>query len=52
MTKRITFGDKDEELVKEIWAFQESQNLPHFVDAVRVLCRNGLRMSNIVKGLQ
>ena len=52
MAKCISFTDNDQELIKEIQEFQKAQNLPHFVEAVRVLCKNSLRMSNVVKGLQ
>lgn len=52
MAKGISFTDSDKELIEEIRKFQEAQNLPHFVEAVRVLCKSSLRMSNIVKGLQ
>lgn len=44
MTRGISFTDNDKEL--------KAQNLPHFVEAVRVLCKSGLSMRNVVKGLQ
>lgn len=52
MGKGITFVEKDQELVKEIEAFRKEQRLPTFVDAVRVLCQNGLHMSDVVKNLK
>lgn len=52
MAKSISFTDNDKELIEEIRKFQKAQNLPHFVEAVRVLCKSGLSMCNVVKGLQ
>lgn len=52
MTKQITFTDKDEELVDQIAKFQKQQELPSFIAAVRLLCKNGLRMSDVVKNLK
>ena len=52
MTRGISFTDNDKELIEEIRKFQKAQNLPHFVEAVRVLWKSGLSMCNVVKGLQ
>lgn len=50
--KQVTFTDNDKELVNQIEEFQKAKNLRHFVEAVRVLCKEGLRMSDIVKNLR
>jgi len=52
MAQGVTFTDNDKELIKQIKAFQKSQGLPSFVAAVRLLCTNGLRMSDVVKNLK
>ena len=52
MIKQVSFTDKDKILVSEIKAFQDSQGLATFIDAVRILCKNGLRMSDVVKNLK
>lgn len=38
MTKQVTFGEKDSELIQKISDFQKMQKLPSFIEAVRVLC--------------
>lgn len=52
MTQMVRFIERDEELIKQIKEFQKAQNLRHFVDAVRVLCKNGLSMSDMIKNLK
>ena len=52
MSKKISFTDKDKELIKLIQLFQKEQELPSFIEAVRRLCKNGLRMSDVVKNLK
>lgn len=52
MGKQISFTDNDEELIKEIKKFQKAQDIKYFVEAVRILCKNGLRMSDVVKNLK
>lgn len=52
MSKNVSFTDNDKELVKQIQAFQKSQNLPSFIEAVRRLCKNGLHLSSVVKDLK
>ena len=42
MGKGITFGKKDEKLIKKVENFQRKNDLEHFVDAVRKLCEIGL----------
>lgn len=38
MSKNVTLGEKDSELIKKIKDFQKAQELPSFVEAVRILC--------------
>lgn len=52
MTQIVKFIESDEELIQQIKAFQKAQELPSFVAAVRLLCKNGLRMSDVVKNLK
>ena len=52
MTQIVKFIESDEELIRQIKAFQKAQELPSFVAAVRLLCKNGLRMSDVVKNLK
>lgn len=52
MSKKVNFTDNDKKLVDQIRAFQETQKLPSFVEAVRRLCENGLSMSAVVKNLK
>lgn len=43
MNKTVTFTGGDEQLIKDIIAYQKEHNLKHFVDAVRHLCQSGLK---------
>lgn len=52
MAQHVTFTDNDGELIAAIRLFQKEQELPSFVEAVRRLCKNGLRMSDVVKNLK
>lgn len=52
MAIHVTFIDNDKELIQQITTFQKTQELPSFVAAVRLLCKNGLRMSDVVKNLK
>lgn len=52
MSKQVRFTENDKELLKQIEALQKAQELPSFVEAVRRLCKNGLRMSDVVKNLK
>lgn len=47
--KQLAFGQKDEELVKKITAFQREKSLPSFIEAVRQLCNEALECSVNVK---
>ena len=49
---QVSFTDNDKELVAQIKIFQKLQGLPSFVAAVRLLCKNGLHMSDVVKNLK
>ena len=52
LSQHVMFTDNDEELIKQIKAFQQTQGIRHFVEAVRLLCKNGLRMIDVVKNLK
>lgn len=49
MTKRVTFGEKDSELIKKIETYQKEQGLPSFIEAVRILCKKGLQFNELIK---
>lgn len=49
MKKVVVFNSNDEQLVKEIRNFQKMQNLPSFIEAVRVLCSNALNLGNVIE---
>lgn len=49
MSKSANFGEKDRELVKKIEEYQKIQELPSFVEAVRILCKKGLQVNELVK---
>ena len=46
MTKQVTFGEKDSELIQKISDFQKMQS---FIEAVRVLCEKGLQINELIK---
>lgn len=48
-TKKVSFAEKDLELVQKIEEFQKSNELPSFVEAVRVLCKKGLQVNELLK---
>lgn len=52
MSKKVTFAEKDSELIKKIEDFQKAQELQAFVEAVRVLCKKGLQVSELVKNVK
>ena len=52
MTKQVTFGEKDSELIQKISDFQKMQKLPSFIEAVRVLCEKGLQINELIKSTQ
>lgn len=45
--RSMSFVEKDEQLVKDIVAYQKYSKLPHFVDAVRTLCADALKFKEI-----
>lgn len=49
MSKNVTFGEKDSELIKKIEIYQKEQRLPSFVEAVRILCGKGLQVNELFK---
>lgn len=52
MSKKVSFGEKDLELIQKIEDFQKTQELPSFVEAVRVLCKKGLQVRELVKNVK
>ncbi len=51
MSKNVSFGEKDRELIKEIEKFQKIQELPTFIEAVRILCKKGLQVRELIKNV-
>jgi len=49
MKKQIAFGEKDEELIKRIIAFQTEKRIQSFIEAVRQLCNTALDCNVNVK---
>jgi hypothetical protein len=49
MSKSITFGEKDKELIKEIEKYQKLHDMPSFVETVRSLCKSGLKINELIK---
>lgn len=49
MKKHLVFLEDDEELVKEIKAYQKQHDLPSFIEAVRRLCKSGISMDDMMK---
>ena len=49
MAKKVSFGEKDLELIQKIEAFQKMQELPSFIEAVRILCKKGLQINELIK---
>ena len=47
MTKQISFKESDTELIKEIQKYQKKHGLPHFISAVRQLCKVALETEKI-----
>lgn len=52
MSKKVSFGEKDSELIKKIEDFQKTQELPAFIEAVRALCKKGLQVSELIKNVK
>lgn len=44
MSKQVCFTENGNELTMQIEAFRKAQVLPSFIEAVRALCKNGLRI--------
>ena len=42
MKKQITFTEKDNKLIEQIFAYQKENNVPYFIEAVRQLCKTAL----------
>ncbi len=52
MKKLVTFGPRDDELVKQINAYQKKKNLPSFIAAIRELCDIALNFEMTVRKLK
>lgn len=48
MAKQVTFGERDLELIKKIETYQKEQGLPSFIEAVRILCKKGLQVNELI----
>ena len=48
MTKKVTFGERDLELIKKIETYQKGRGLPSFIEAVRILCNKGLKFNELI----
>ena len=48
MSKKVTFGERDLELIQKIETYQKEQNLPSFIEAVRILCKKGLQVNELI----
>lgn len=42
MAKQISFGEKDNKLIKRIEEYQKENDIKYFIEAVRQLCQCGL----------
>lgn len=49
MGRNITFGERDEKLIKKIEAYQKEKGIRYFVEAVRQLCEKALKFNDITK---
>lgn len=49
MSKRVTFGERDLELIKKIETYQKEQGFTSFIEAVRILCKKGLQVNELIK---
>ena len=47
VSKHVTFGEKDLELIRKIEIFQREQGIPAFVEAVRILCKKGIQVTEL-----
>lgn len=47
MSKHVTFGEKDLELIQKIELFQKEQEIPTFIEAVRILCKKGIQVTEL-----
>lgn len=52
MPRQVSFRPKDSELVKKIEEFQKIQELPSFIEAIRILCKNGLQANEFIKNVK
>ena len=52
MSKGVTFGEKDSELIQKIEVYKKAEELPTFVEAVRILCKKGLQTNEFIKNIK
>jgi hypothetical protein len=48
MSKGVTFGEKDKKLIEDIEEYQKLHQISTFVEAVRVLCKSGLKVNELI----
>ena len=44
----VKFGQKDKELEEQISKFKEENGIEHFAEAVRILCREDLKIKSTI----
>ena len=49
MSKSLTFGKNDEELIKKVEKYQHENQIPNFTEAVRKLLKFALKISDAEK---
>ena len=49
MSKGMTFGDRDAQLIRKIVAYQNETGSSSFAEAVRQLCEKALKFNEITK---
>ncbi len=49
MSKGMTFGDRDAQLIRKIVAYQNEKGISSFAEAVRQLCEKALKFNEITK---
>lgn len=52
MSRGVTFGEKDQELIEKIEEYQHAKKLKSFVDAVRELCGRGLTVGCVIDNIK
>ena len=49
MSKGMTFGDRDAQLIRKIVAYQNEKGISSFAEAVLQLCEKALKFNEITK---